>query len=330
MSSGPPQEGSQDQVEEIISYETIEPLLQPPPMYLEKEVQDSVMEFRKRLLCIRLTKINKNFQTLSNIWPEGRPVDYFIGLELCNDDINMLFDQLKTTSFTRTIISEASQRGFPLREQKVTKSISKSYSDLDSDGDQDEEMYSSRKKKKNGKKKSSVNWEPEEISEFVYQYNNFIQEQTWSAFCSRFYGKTEEDCEQLLKKLRKQGKITIEAPKAEPKSKKLNFVAITFVKGDRRVRVGPTSIENEERMAMNPIPGYIDMITQTPMEIPAVSPDDYVLDYSTWLKLLNEKKVNPFTQNHLTSKRQLVILTIDNFDEYKDRIVNLEEAKPPK
>lgn len=323
---------SQETVEEIVSYEMIEPLLQPPPTYLDKEVQESVLQFRKRLLQIRLSKINRNFQTLSNLWPDGRPVDYFIGLELCNDDINELFEQLKSTAFTRTVISEASQRGFPLREQVKSKPMSRSYSDLDADDDDNEESYSTRKKKCSNKKNGNSIWEPEEISEFVYQYNNFIEEQTWSAFCSRFFGKTEEDCEQLLKKLKKQGKITndININKLESKSKKSNYIAINFVKGDRRVRVGPTSIENEERMAMNPIPGYIDMITQKPMEIPAVSPDDYVLDYSTWLKLLNEKKVNPFTQNHLVSKRQLVILTIDNFDQYKDKIVNLEQAKPQK
>ena len=81
-------------------------------------------------------------------------------------------------------------------------------------------------------------------------------------------------------------------------------------------------------MLLNPIPGCIDMITQKPMEIPALSPDGYALDYNTWIKLLSEKKVNPFTQNQLTSKRQLIILTIDNFDEYKDQIVNLQQILP--
>ena len=319
--------------EGILQFSTIEPLLPPPPPGLDQETQESVMNFRKRIFRMRLSKINKNFQYLSDTWPQGRPIDYFIGLELCQDDINEFFEKVKSPQFTRLVLSESAQRGFPMRQNSNHRQSLRSYSEFSFD-DEDPSSEDTRYSKKKGKrgKKKACKWEPTEIAEFIYEYNNNIANQSWSAFCSRFFGKKEEDCLQLLNKLRKEGKIFVENPEIvddSSKQKKSNLLAITFIKGDRRVRVGKISIETEERMAMNPIPGYIDMITQKPMEIPALSPDGYALDYNTWLKLLNEKKVNPFTQNHLTSKRQLTILTIDNFDEYKDKIVNLEQCKPP-
>jgi hypothetical protein len=76
--------------------------------------------------------------------------------------------------------------------------------------------------------------------------------------------------------------------------------------------------------ARNPIPGAVDFITGEVMRVPAMSPDGYVLDYQTWLDSLAEKSVNPFTQNHLT-KRQLVILTTENYAEYAHKIVNLND-----
>lgn len=324
--------------EGVLQFSDVETLLPPPPLGLDPETQASVMNFRKKIFQMRLQKVNKNFQFLSDTWPQGRPIDYFIALELCNDDINVLSEKIKVQQFTRLVLSESAQRGFPTRQAVVEKKISRSYSEFDFDSDDDNDETSDdekggKKKQKRGRKKATCKWEPSEISEFIFEYNNNIRNQTWTAFCSRFFGKREEDCLKLLKKLKKEGKIFREFPenikvREDPKAKKVTLCAINFIKGDIRIRVGPVSQETEERMAMNPIPGYIDMITQKPMEIPALSPDGYALDYSTWLKLLNEKKVNPFTQNHLTSKRQLTILTIDNFDQYKDKIVNLEQCKP--
>lgn len=74
--------------------------------------------------------------------------------------------------------------------------------------------------------------------------------------------------------------------------------------------------------AQNPLKDAIDQITQEPIRVPAISPDGYVLDYNTWLNVLKSNKENPFTRVPVT-KRQLVILTDDNFEEYEDKIVNL-------
>lgn len=74
--------------------------------------------------------------------------------------------------------------------------------------------------------------------------------------------------------------------------------------------------------AQNPLENTIDPITQEPIRVPAISPDGYVLDYNTWLNVLKTNKENPFTRVPVT-KRQLVVLTDENIDEYRDKIVNL-------
>ena len=75
----------------------------------------------------------------------------------------------------------------------------------------------------------------------------------------------------------------------------------------------------------NPLPHMVDDITGEKIRVPALSPDGYVLDYNTWLNVLKTKKENPFTRTPVT-KRQLVVLTDENFDEYKDKIVNLNSS----
>ena len=104
--------------------------------------------------------------------------------------------------------------------------------------------------------------------------------------------------------------------------------SLSFVYNGVAFKVGAKKTMLQKYIFLNPIPGHIDQITMQPMQLPTLSRDGYVLDYSTWLKLLAQKKVNPFTQNHIKSKRELTILTIDNFGYYKDKIVNLEETKP--
>ena len=66
----------------------------------------------------------------------------------------------------------------------------------------------------------------------------------------------------------------------------------------------------------------IDDITNELIQVPTLAPDGYVLDYNTWIKVLSTKNESPFTRMPV-HKRELIILTVDNFDEYKEKIINL-------
>jgi hypothetical protein len=84
-------------------------------------------------------------------------------------------------------------------------------------------------------------------------------------------------------------------------------------------------VSRYESWAMqNPIPGAVDLLTGEAMRVPAMAPDGYVLDYKTWVESLSKDPVSPFTRVHV-NKRQLVILTTDNYHEYAHKIVNLKD-----
>jgi hypothetical protein len=63
------------------------------------------------------------------------------------------------------------------------------------------------------------------------------------------------------------------------------------------------------------------------MKEPVISPYGHVLDYSTWLRILNSEPKNtcPFTKQHLT-RRMLTKLTRDNLDEFKSFIIDAPEG----
>lgn len=72
----------------------------------------------------------------------------------------------------------------------------------------------------------------------------------------------------------------------------------------------------------NPLPGFIDAITRTELVRPAISPYGHVLSYETWIRcLLNGDRKNtcPLTNQPL-HKRQLIFLTSENIEMYRDRI----------
>ena len=104
------------------------------------------------------------------------------------------------------------------------------------------------------------------------------------------------------------------------------ITSLSFIKGQHIFNVGKTLSQYDKNSMLNPMPGFIDPITYKPMCVPAISKDGYVMDYNTWIKVIQEKKCNPFTRNPISSKRSLTILTIDNFSIYKPKIVNWDDV----
>jgi len=104
---------------------------------------------------------------------------------------------------------------------------------------------------------------------------------------------------------------------------RLNTTSISFLQKKKVYRVGISFPSNmKDYVLSNPITGCVDPMTCEPMIIPTLSPDGYVLDYTTWIKLIAEIKINPYTQQPLTTKRQLTILTFDNLPYLKPQIKN--------
>ncbi|KAF8937967.1 hypothetical protein EDD21DRAFT_403641 [Dissophora ornata] len=85
--------------------------------------------------------------------------------------------------------------------------------------------------------------------------------------------------------------------------------------------------EDEEDIdAMNPLPGFIDPITLEVVEKPAISKYGHVMGYDSWIRCLlqegSTKNICPLTKKPLT-KRDLTVLTFENIEEYRDKIVNM-------
>ncbi|KAJ1676020.1 hypothetical protein EV182_000089 [Spiromyces aspiralis] len=78
----------------------------------------------------------------------------------------------------------------------------------------------------------------------------------------------------------------------------------------------------------NPLPDLLDPITLEPVRKPAISPYGHVMSYDSWIRCLmfppegGKRNVCPLTKKPL-SKRDLVILTLENIDEYRSKIVNI-------
>ncbi|ORX83354.1 hypothetical protein BCR32DRAFT_267018 [Anaeromyces robustus] len=73
----------------------------------------------------------------------------------------------------------------------------------------------------------------------------------------------------------------------------------------------------------NPLPGFTDPITLEEVVKPAISPYGHVMGYDSWVRCLNNpdcKNKCPITKKPLT-KRELVILTFENIDQYRDKII---------
>jgi hypothetical protein len=69
------------------------------------------------------------------------------------------------------------------------------------------------------------------------------------------------------------------------------------------------------------LPGLIDPITLAPVVFPAISPYGHVAERNSWSRWLSLHKMCPITRKPL-SKREIVVLTPDNIDLYRDKIVN--------
>ncbi|KAJ2795474.1 hypothetical protein H4R21_005096, partial [Coemansia helicoidea] len=78
----------------------------------------------------------------------------------------------------------------------------------------------------------------------------------------------------------------------------------------------------------NPLGDLIDPITLEPVRKPAISPYGHVMGYDSWVRCLmfppegSQRNVCPLTKKPL-SKRDLVVLTHDNIEQYRSRIVNM-------
>jgi len=89
-----------------------------------------------------------------------------------------------------------------------------------------------------------------------------------------------------------------------------------------------TKVVVQEAHASDAIPKFIDPVTHSKIKTPAISPYGHVCEYETWTKILRTpgaKNICPFTRKPLT-RRQLVKLSPENFEQFHGKIINQDNA----
>jgi len=84
---------------------------------------------------------------------------------------------------------------------------------------------------------------------------------------------------------------------------------------DNEQEVVPSKAES------NPLPGFVDPITLDEVEKPSISPHGVVMSWESWSRVLSQEPKNtcPITKQ-IVKKRDLVVLTWENIDDYRSRI----------
>jgi hypothetical protein len=86
--------------------------------------------------------------------------------------------------------------------------------------------------------------------------------------------------------------------------------------------------DNDDEEEEPVLPGFMDPLTKTQIEEPAISPYGHVAGYETWCKVLRSedgKDTCPFTRQPLR-RRDLVKLTHDNIAEFREKMVDTQNA----
>lgn len=197
-----------------------------------------------------------------------------------------------------------------------------------------------------GEKPRNGKWTPEETRVFLARIKEMTKKNfydttpQWGIFSMVIPGRVGYQCANYYRNLVLEGRIY--DPRYKVIDGKLKYIAFhqkdsnnsnKSKKNDKDKDNDNDNYEgnggNDEKLSIyeryareNPLIGAVDTLTREKIRVPALSPDGYLLDYNTWLKIIAETGCDPYTTNHLT-KRSLVILNYDNIEEYRDKIKNL-------
>ena len=178
-----------------------------------------------------------------------------------------------------------------------------------------------------GEKQNNGAWSAAEKELFMARLKEMGRDgpPQWGIFSQAIPGRVGYQCANFYRKLLMDGEIKDPMYVKGPDGK-LHFIKRKKSAPESRKQEAPVVSWYEKKAAKNPLPGEVDFVTKTEIRVPTMSPDGYILDYNTWLNILKEKPEDPFTNKHI-NKRQLVVLTRKNIDEYRDRIKNLGNSQ---
>lgn len=331
-----------------LKYEDIIPYLPPdPPETLNNnDVGNYLKGIKEKTQKFYVSRVNALYNALKNVWPSGNPIDYYISYEYFSylnekEYIKKLRDPQSIKTITELVSLRKQGKYYPTQstqQQSSTNTVDNVIDNNLSDDDDEDDDFS-RDDSSHKKKKKKSHWKENEISTFIKLLSKNNHLKSWKAVSHNFKNKTQNDCFKLYQKLLENGELTNKyAPKKEPNKKSeaedeldispYNDVkAIFFEFHDQRSIVGPQSEANKEKARNSPFYGHEDLITADVMFLPTISDYGTVLDYDTWLKIIQNTQKDPFETKPIQNKRQIIILTKENFPQYKSLVKKVGEKK---
>jgi hypothetical protein len=293
-----------------------------------------LIAYRRRLIEHRLATVNRDFNELKEAWPDGTALHFMLASELYTGPEVEFIAKLRDVNFIRKVLGEAKTRGIHQGSLAIPAASLRSappvvpLDETDSDSEDDTDSGGARKPKHN-----RATWSALEMSSFRLILNELSPNPaSWKAVARRFTGKTPDDCRYLYRRMRSTNQLDTDLTgpweDSLPAGDRFKRVTvIQFCYKQMSAWVGPQGQTHKDRAMQNPLLNYVDQMTGNKIIYPAISPDFYLLDYRTWLKVIQEQGADPFSRRHL-NKRQLIILNADNINEYQAKIHNLEASKP--
>ena len=302
------------------------------PVYVEDpNVQKSINEFNRKLMDLRIYRINTHYKEYQKIWPDGGLIDFFIGLQINHDDHVSLKQQFKKENFRELVKRESLdfQRKARINQTQINLRYETPQNTPEIDISPDDLKH------QKGLSPAPIvdlsKWSKKNIDTFV----KLVKEQFSNKEIGHKFLITDEQVEDVREQLNKKGLFTKKERKSKDKDsrpEKERISGFTFIKKGRKFRCGRYIFDPYDP-DLNPLKGYIDDISQRPIKRPFICNNGYVLDYDTWYNIIYGKSnkianhIHPYTGEKLGSLAALTELTIDNFDEYKDKIKNIDFTK---
>jgi hypothetical protein len=175
-------------------------------------------------------------------------------------------------------------------------------------------------------------WTAEEKAQFLARLkevrgDGLTVDGQWGLFSVGIPGRVGYQCSNFYRQLLANGELQ-DANYVRGEDGKLHHIAHLNPEGKRsRTRTGRASAQGQSRYeqwaSANPMPDSVDPLTSEKMRVPTLSPAGHVLDYTSWMRLLQDGCADPYTGKPV-KKRELIVLTHENYDQLKEKIKNID------
>jgi hypothetical protein len=94
----------------VLFLDDVEYMIPPSPPILDAASAESLTTLRKLAYLHRVDIVNQCLPAFEQIWPRGKPINYFIALDLCGDDPDTTYKRLAGPAFIRSVLAESRSR----------------------------------------------------------------------------------------------------------------------------------------------------------------------------------------------------------------------------